>query len=110
MKRKMTEYNKIKALEYVNEKIDYGDNLKIIYVSKDNTIIVYEDLSNESITICSRNFKHVKELYPRDLEDCFLLFYLIEFLQNYYIVEYVKEIVKDFLNTDLEEYEEIMKF
>lgn len=104
-KRIMTKTTKTKALEYVKDKIDYGENLQIIYVSDDSNIIIYESLNDESITICSKHFKHIKELFARDLEDRWILSYLIEYLEEYYITDYVKEITNDFLNTDLEDYE-----
>lgn len=109
MKRKMTKFIKEKALEYVKDKIDNGDNLYIIYVSKDSNIIIYEDLNSESITICSKYLTKIKEVFARDLEDTFLTFYLSEYLQEYYISEYVEKIVNDYKNTDLEEYE-VMKW
>ena len=104
-KRIITSKQKQNALIYVKDKVDYGDNLQIIYVSDDSNIIIYEDLSNESITICSKHFKNIKEIYARDLEDRILLSYLIEYLEEYYINDYVKEIINDFWNTDLEDYE-----
>lgn len=104
-KRIMTKTAKRKALEYVKDKIDYGDNLQIIYVSDDSNIIIYENLNDESITICSKHINPIKELFARDLEDRWVLSYLIEYLEEYYITEYVKEITNDFLNTDLENYE-----
>lgn len=105
-KRIMTSKQKQNALIYVKDKIDYGDNLQIIYVSDDSNIIIYEDLNNENITICSKHHRRIKEIYARDLEDRILLSYLIEYLEEYYINDYVKEIVNDFWNTDLEEYKE----
>lgn len=106
-KRIMKSEQKQNALMYVKDKVDYGDNLQIIYVSDDSNIIIYENFSDESITICSKQFKTIKELFARDLEDRWVLSYLIEYLEEYYITDYVKEITNDFLNTDLENYEKI---
>ena len=106
MKRKITSQAKTKALSYIKDKIDFGDSLVIIYVSFDDRIIIYEDLAFETITICSTNFKHFKELQASDFEDTILLFHLLDFLQEYYINDYVKEITRDFINTDLEKYED----
>lgn len=106
-KRIMTSEQKQNALMYVKDKVDYGDNLQIIYVSDDSNIIIYENFSDESITICSKPIKNIKEIFARDLYIKWFLPYLMEYLEEYYIGDYAKKIVDDFLNTDLENYEKI---
>ena len=104
-KRIMTSEQKQNALMYVKDKVDYGDNLQIIYVSDDSNIIIYENFSDESITICSKDIKYIKEIFVRDLYNKWFLPYLMGYLEEYYNTDYVKKILDDFSNTDLENYE-----
>lgn len=93
---------------------DIFNPIRLIYISKDKNIIIYENIDIEKIIIIDkRDFdKKYKTLWDYDLQEKSLSLHLLEFLEEFYNSEYTKTILNDFFNTNLEEYEEykVMKW
>lgn len=120
MKRKMTEKVKKQTMNFILENVeiaytnDIFNPIRLIYISKDKNIIIYENIDIEKIIIIDkRDFdKKYKMLWDYDLQEKSLLVYLLDFLEEFFEFDYTKKILNDFFNTDLEEYEEykVMKW